>query len=101
MENLFYGYVDNSFEIELSRECVEDCCHIGDCEEDCQRWIEIPEIKKQFDKIPKERLINHILEYGCHEKTELQEWNKERLSVWVLWAICGDIYDSEEFNKED
>lgn len=41
MENLFYGYVDNSFEIELSRECVENCCHSGDCEEDCQRWIEI------------------------------------------------------------
>lgn len=77
MENLFYGYVDNCFEIELSRECVENCCHSGDCEEDCQRWIEILEIKKQFDKIPKERLINHILEYGCHEKTELQKWNKK------------------------
>lgn len=101
MENLFYGYVDNSFEIELSRECVENCCHSGDCEEDCQRWIEIPEIKKQFDKIPKERLINHIQEYGCHEKTELQKWNKKRLSIWVLWSICGDIYDSEEFNKEN
>lgn len=98
MENLFYGYVDNGFEIELSRECVEDCCHRGDCEEDCQRWIEIPEIKKQFDKIPKERLINHILEYGCNKKTELQKWDKKRLSIWVLWSICGDIYDSEEFN---
>lgn len=33
MENLFYGYVDNCFEIELSRECVENCCHSGDSEE--------------------------------------------------------------------
>ena len=53
--------LDNCFEIELSRECVENYCHSG---EDCQRRIEIPEIKKQFDKIPKERLINRILEYG-------------------------------------
>lgn len=45
--------------------------------------------------------VDNILEYGCHEKTELQKWNKKRLSIWVLWYICGDIYDSEEFNKED
>lgn len=74
MKELFYGYIDNGIEIELSRECVANCCHSGDCEEDCKRWIEIPEIKAQFDKVKKERLINHIMETGAdYTRNELSK----------------------------
>lgn len=100
-EKMFYGYINQSIEIELSKECIENCAHSGDCDEDTQRWVEIPEIKKQFDKVKKDTLIKHILEYGCHEEKELKRWNKKQLSVWVLWSVCFDILDSEEFNEED
>ena len=99
--DLFYAYINNSIEIELSRDCVENCCHSGECDEDCERWLEIPEIKSQFDKVGKTDLMLHILEYDCHEAKELDEWSKKKLAIWVLWSLCGDIFDSEEFNEEE
>lgn len=39
MENVFYGYIDNGIEIELSEDCIENCFHSGNCEEDCKAWI--------------------------------------------------------------
>ena len=29
MKNVFYGYIDNGIEIELSRDCVANCFHSG------------------------------------------------------------------------
>lgn len=60
------------------------------------------EIKKQFDKVKKERLINHILETGAdHTQKELNKWSKKRLCIWVLWDMCATIYDSEEYQDEE
>lgn len=102
MKNVFYGYIDNGIEIELSRDCVANCFHSGSCDADCEAWVDVPEIKKQFDKVKKERLINHILETGAdHTQKELNKWTKKRLCIWVLWDMCATIYDSEEYQDEE
>lgn len=101
MENVFYGYIDNGIEIELSEDCIENCFHSGNCEEDCKAWIEVPELKAQFEKVEKERLINHIIETGAdHTRSELNQWSKKDLCIWVLWDMCATIYDSEEYQKD-
>lgn len=102
MKNVFYGYIDNGIEIELSRDCVANCFHSGSCDVDCEAWVDVPEIKKQFDKVKKERLINHIIETGAdHTQKELNKWSKKRLCIWVLWDMCATIYDSEEYQDEE
>lgn len=100
-EKKFYAYIDNSKEIELTRECVENCAHSGECSEDCERWVEMPEIAAQFKKINRETLINHIAEYGSEDRKELRKWSKKQLCVWVLWSVCFDILDSEDFINEE
>lgn len=41
----YYAYVDNSIEMEISEECVLQCAHRGQCDEDVKRWLEMDEIK--------------------------------------------------------
>lgn len=98
-EKKFYALIDNSKEIELTRECIEECAHSGECGTDCERQVEMPEIAAQFNMINRETLINHIEQYGSEDRKELRKWSKKQLCVWVLRSVAFDILDSEEFNN--
>lgn len=41
-EKKFYALIDNSKEIELSKQCIEECAHSGECGTDCENGWRCP-----------------------------------------------------------
>lgn len=89
----YYAYVDNSIEMEISEECVLQCAHSGQCDEDVKRWLEMDEIKTQFKRLTCKTMRSHIKEWGAHEESELNRMDKHTLSLFILWDLCFSILD--------
>jgi hypothetical protein len=77
---------------ELPKDCIHDCTHSGDCTDDLKRWV----IVLGF-RVPRERSIAYLKEYGAWDVEELESMDDEELSMKVLWLACGDIVDNGEY----
>lgn len=85
----------NRFEIELPDECVNDCSHQGQCDDDVAYWV--PRIT-----FPDAELIREELkEQGAWDTEELadDEQNKNR----ILWIAAGNVKDelAEAFRNQE
>lgn len=85
----YFNYIGS---IELPKEVVNACSHSGDCTEDVQRCLKIPEIALELNGLDKEGLKKELSEYGAWSDTQLENHqdNLER----ILWIAASDI--SEE-----
>lgn len=79
----------NRFELQLTKAQAAQGSHQGQCDDDIKALLDVPSIKRQFNKIPAELLAAELQEYGAWDEIELQdhEANKAR----ILWVACGDI----------
>lgn len=88
-----YFWLSGNGRIELQlNEYIVDCCwHIGDCEEDVRRCMELTEIREQLNAIDPELLKIEMEEYCDWDCTD-HETNLMRL----LWIAAGDIRDKRQ-----
>jgi len=67
--------------------------HAGACDDDIERLLQIPSIKRQIDKIPVDLLAAELKEYGTWDEIELS--NHEQNKARILWIACGYIVDGK------
>lgn len=76
----------------IPRECVEQCSHSGNCEEDVKAW------RKKLDfQVPRQKAIAFLREYGAWTIEDLNDKSDEELADIVLWLACGDVLESGEW----
>lgn len=83
--------------LKLTKDCIRDCSHQGQCYPDIQYWLKQPRIANQMSRISPEDAKNCLKGYGAWNDEELNnhEDNLER----VLWIACNDAKE-QIFNKE-
>ena len=83
-------------ELEMTVEQAASVSHSGPCDDDVVALSEVPEIKKQLDKIDTELLKNELSEYGAWDDTELSDHNQNIQRI--LWIAGCDI-DEQEYTE--
>lgn len=87
----------NRFELRLPGECVLDCCHQGQCDDDVAYWV--PKVRAQIaaDDFPNkptpDEIRAELKEYGAWDCEELadDEQNFHRL----VWIAASNIKDDD------
>lgn len=92
-------YVDGcgGIELELTKDIMEYCYHSGSCDTDVATMLDIPGIRKQFDKIRDEVLIASLRECGIDEYDPTTATRREN-EQWALWMACGNAADEGIFD---
>ena len=81
----------NYVELNILKRDAEAGYHQGRCDEDIERLLQEPYIKKQFDRIDPQKIVNELREYGAWDEEELKDEQANRARL--LWLFCGDIVD--------
>ena len=89
----YYGYINGSVEIEISRECAIQCAHSGKCDDDVAEWLQRDEIKSQFKNVSRKTMQLHIFEWGSHSRSEIKRMSRYKLSMYILWDLCAILID--------
>lgn len=86
----YFGFFGDCFEIELTAEQINLASHQGDCEQDAQTVV------KQLNglNIPRQAMIDGLLEYGAWGQDELAEKSDFDLETVIVWVVAGDIKDN-------
>jgi hypothetical protein len=81
----------NRFELKITKAQALQGSHPGPCDIDIVELLTVPAIRRQFKKIPADKIAAELKEYGAWDETELSdhEANKAR----ILWIACGDIVE--------
>lgn len=79
-------------ELQITKHQAHLGCHSGDCEEDLIRLRQLPEIRRQLNKIDPESLRKELYEYGTWSDEELSDHDQNLTRI--LWIVCGDIVDN-------
>lgn len=82
--------------LSLPKDVVELCYHSGDCTEDLERCMELPEVREELNKLGKEDVVKALEEYS--------DWNlnSHKINLMrVLWIACGDIKNLIEADTGD
>lgn len=95
----FSAYFNYIGSIELSLEIAEMCSHSGDCSEDIDRCMELPEIKVELEGIDPKELVKELEEYGAWDKEELTD-HTENLRR-ILWIASGNITEEAPIGKRE
>ncbi len=88
----------NCFELRLPGQCVLDCAHSGQCDDDVEAWK--PKIIAQIesDNFPNrptpEAIREELSEYGAWDEEELadDDANMDRL----IWSAANNIREDDE-----
>lgn len=91
---VYFNYITTP--LNITKKIANLGYHSGDCTEDIERIIELPEIKQQLKKIDKEQLKKELYDYGAWDDLELE--NHEANLQRILWIACGDIVDGKYDN---
>ena len=83
-----YGYFVGT----LPDNCVADCSHSGQCDEDVKHWRQ----RLEFH-VPRERTIAYLREFGSWTADELNAKSDEGLAEIVLWLACCEIREAGEW----
>jgi len=88
----YYSSSCGNIELEINLDDAKLGSHQGRCDDDIDYLLTLDYIKKQFDGISADLLVDELLEYGAWDDTELldHEENKARL----LWIACGEIVEN-------
>lgn len=84
----YFNYIGS---ITLPEDVVNLCSHQGDCEEDCRRCMELPEVKAELAEIDPEKLRKELSEYGAWDDAQLADHNENLMRI--LWIASGNIQD--------
>jgi hypothetical protein len=85
----------SSIELNLPRECVNDCGVGGGSKDSAVAfWLRQPDVAKQFENLTLEDSARILYGYGAWEAKELKdlETNKQR----ILWLASGDVADNPD-----
>lgn len=88
---VYFNYITAS--LNITKKTANLGYHSGDCLEDIDRIMELPEIKRQLKKIDPEQLKKELYDYGAWDDSELEN-HKGNLQR-ILWIACGDIVDNK------
>lgn len=90
---MYWTSGSGEIELNITNKIAKLCSHQGQCDDDVRRCLELPEIKKQFNKIDNITMAIVLKEYGAWDEKELQdiEANKNR----ILWIAAGDILEKK------
>lgn len=84
---------------DIPQECVEDCTQPGvDAYDSCSYWVDELGFDKGLD-IPMAK--GYLKEFGAWEDEELVKMSPKEVAIKVLWLMCGDIKDGEEYPMMD
>lgn len=89
-ETAYFNYIGS---IELPEDVVRLCHHMGDCDEDITRCMELPEVKAELAEIDPVQLARELSEYGAWTDKELEDHNENLRRI--LWIAAGDIQDNK------
>lgn len=87
----YFNYIGS---IELPLDVIRLCHHQGDCDEDCTRCMELPEVKAELAGIDPIQLLKELEEYGAWDATELADHQANLKHI--LWIAAGNIQDETE-----
>lgn len=83
------GYI----ELELPVLCIQCCYHSGECDADCEHWIETEFIRNQFDAISDETLIKSLCEVW-DDADAIKNADRKTNEIRALWIACGNAVDN-------
>ncbi len=83
------------FTIDFPDQCVTDCHHQGQCDEDVEYW----QGKIDLSHIPDDKLAAELKGYGAWDSDELKDRvaNERR----IIWLAAGNIQDEEFANATE
>lgn len=85
----------SDYEFQLSIEDAMSAHHQGDCEGSCTAVVKgIREWSANGLGIPRQGMIDGLLEYGAWDKDELEAKTDEQLEAIIVWLVSGDIQDA-------
>lgn len=84
----YFNYIGS---IELPIAVINACSHSGDCTNDIQECMQLPEIRAELAEIDPDQLRMELKEYGAWDEEQLADHNAnlER----ILWLAAGNIKD--------
>ena len=89
MRGFVFNAFGNTMEIRLTKICIADCAHSGDCEVEVAEWVN--KLRRQLNKIPTETIAAVLRPYGAYDEEELKdsEQNLHRL-IWLAATQCKE-----------
>jgi hypothetical protein len=90
---MYYFTGSGRIELQITKKQAAICSHSGDCENDVKYLLQMPEIKRQFNKINPALIADELREYGAWDETDLQD--HEQNKIRLLWIACGDIHEKK------
>jgi len=88
-QTAYFNYIDC---ITLPSEIVPLCSHSGSCDDDVNRCMEFPSVKKELAKIDPLQLVKELKEYGAWDAEDLEDHTQNLKRI--LWIACADIQDN-------
>lgn len=93
----YFNYIMDG--IELPEDVVNLCYHMGDCSDDIERCMELPEVKAELAKLDPATLVKELSEYGAWNADQLAD-HTENLKR-ILWIAAGNIQDEDTSEDGD
>jgi hypothetical protein len=81
----------NRFVLSIPLECVEDCAHQGQCDDDVEWWTPRVMLAEPNAGISDDDIREELREYGAWEDEELSD-TEENLRR-ILWIACCNIVE--------
>lgn len=75
-------------EMQLPGECIIDCSHAGQCDQDVAHWIG----KLDLSDLDPEKIRLELSEYGAWDRDELSS-DPDNLARF-LWSACNDLAET-------
>lgn len=95
-----YHYGQKCFEFGMYYEDAKMCCHLGDCEDDCEIVRNIPYVREQLDKLTNEQMETAVRECGIgFEEYDGRDVPRDVLELYLVWVSAGEIVD-EVYERE-
>lgn len=88
---MYWTSGSGEIELNITKKIAGICSHSGQCDNDVISCLELPEIKKQFNKLSNDTMAKVLKEYGAWDDTDLKD--KEANKMRLLWIAAGDIQD--------
>jgi hypothetical protein len=87
------AYFDYIGSIELPLDVIDACGHGGDCTNDVEECMTLPEVKAELSEIEPEQLRKELKEYGAWDEEQLAD-HQENLKR-ILWLAASGIKDGQ------
>ncbi len=86
-------YGEPCFEFKMQYGDCQYCCHMGECEYECNQITTVDYIRKQLDEITNEQMFGYISEYICDNDITTKKDDRDWLELHLVWLVAGSILD--------